>query len=389
MQTLKKQSAEDESIEAPAPADLNPAASVVAGTLRAPWKWESLLVESAVIGGSERWARRLDGLAEQYPPSDSRADGRRAGLVAHPALRARAAESRAPARLCAPAGRDDLRVARRSDLGRLAAAPRGVRAAHPAEARARAAGARRSAADGAQSDRSRCSKSATSSPTGCCRSKWSRRRIDTDASSSAARIRPGAARSRSCSRRAWRSGCFRRSCARIRCCSTICGSELEKRSVRCKGDRAEVERLLLRLAVGAATDRLYASFPRIESSEARARVPSFYALEIMRAVTGRVPDHQTLERMAAQESQASLAWPAPADAADAIDDFEHDLAVLRAADVQRQRRQRPRALHAHAERLPEAIGHRTLGACAERSGRNTTASSASPTRRGRSSRSSG
>ena len=40
--------------------------AVVAGTLRAPWKWESLLVESAVIGGSERWARRLDGLAAEY-----------------------------------------------------------------------------------------------------------------------------------------------------------------------------------------------------------------------------------------------------------------------------------------------------------------------------------
>ena len=39
--------------------------AVVAGTLRAPWKWESLIVESAVIGGSERWARRLNGLAEE------------------------------------------------------------------------------------------------------------------------------------------------------------------------------------------------------------------------------------------------------------------------------------------------------------------------------------
>jgi ATP-dependent helicase/DNAse subunit B len=96
-----------------------------------------------------------------------------------------------------------------------------------------------------------------------------------------------------------------------------------------KEDRGEVERLLLRLAIGAATDRLYASFPRIESSEARARVPSFYALEIMRAVTGHVPDHQALELAAAQESNAHLAWPAPANAADAIDDFEHDLAVLR------------------------------------------------------------
>src|SRR5207249_68165 len=35
---------------------------VVAGTLRAPWNWERLLVEAAVIGGTDRWRRRLDGL---------------------------------------------------------------------------------------------------------------------------------------------------------------------------------------------------------------------------------------------------------------------------------------------------------------------------------------
>ena len=42
-------------------------APVVDGTLRAPWKWEKLIVESAVIGGDpQRWHRRLSGLAEQY-----------------------------------------------------------------------------------------------------------------------------------------------------------------------------------------------------------------------------------------------------------------------------------------------------------------------------------
>jgi len=94
-------------------------------------------------------------------------------------------------------------------------------------------------------------------------------------------------------------------------------------------DRAERERLLLRLAVGAATERLYVSFPRIETAEARPRVPSFYALEIMRAVTGRIPDHQRLELEASEETNASLAWPAPSHPEDAIDDFEHDLSVLR------------------------------------------------------------
>jgi ATP-dependent helicase/DNAse subunit B len=94
-------------------------------------------------------------------------------------------------------------------------------------------------------------------------------------------------------------------------------------------DRADMERLLLRLAIGAATERLYVSFPRIETAEARQRVPSFYALEVTRAVTGRIPDHQVLETEAAEEAKASLAWPAPVDAADAIDDFEHDLSILR------------------------------------------------------------
>jgi len=40
--------------------------AVVAGTLRSPWKWEELIVESAVVGGQARWRRRLDGLAADY-----------------------------------------------------------------------------------------------------------------------------------------------------------------------------------------------------------------------------------------------------------------------------------------------------------------------------------
>ena len=46
--------------------------AIVAGALRAPWKWEELIVESAVIGGVDRaegkrrWRRRLDGLAAEY-----------------------------------------------------------------------------------------------------------------------------------------------------------------------------------------------------------------------------------------------------------------------------------------------------------------------------------
>ena len=39
---------------------------MVAGTLRAPWRWEKLLVEAAVIGrDAARWRRRLDGKARE------------------------------------------------------------------------------------------------------------------------------------------------------------------------------------------------------------------------------------------------------------------------------------------------------------------------------------
>jgi ATP-dependent helicase/nuclease subunit B len=93
-------------------------------------------------------------------------------------------------------------------------------------------------------------------------------------------------------------------------------------------DRSRAERLLLRLAVGVSTERLYLSYPRIELREARPRVPSFYGLDVMRAVTGRVPGHEELQAAAARETKSTLAWPAPADATRAVDEFEHDLAVL-------------------------------------------------------------
>ena len=96
-----------------------------------------------------------------------------------------------------------------------------------------------------------------------------------------------------------------------------------------QNDRAAGERLLLRLSVGAAIERLYLSYPRLQLSESRPRVPSFYALDIERARVGRVPDFRELERAAYEQVGARLAWPAPVDPARAIDDSEHDLSVLR------------------------------------------------------------
>lgn len=100
--------------------------------------------------------------------------------------------------------------------------------------------------------------------------------------------------------------------------------------LRTQRHRAPDERLLLRIAVGAAERRVHLSYPRMgtELGEPRPRVPSFYGLDVERATTGRLPDIEALERQAAEASQARLAWPAPPDAARAIDEIEHDLSVL-------------------------------------------------------------
>ena len=54
--------------------------------------------------------------------------------------------------------------------------------------------------------------------------------------------------------------------------------------------RLEEERLALALAAGAAEQRICFSYPRLDLDQARARVPSFYALEAVRAAEGRLPD---------------------------------------------------------------------------------------------------
>jgi ATP-dependent helicase/nuclease subunit B len=110
-----------------------------------------------------------------------------------------------------------------------------------------------------------------------------------------------------------------------------------------QAERAELEKLQLRLAVGAAETRLYVSFPTVEIGEGRPRVPSLYALEVWRAMTGRVPSADELQQAAARASQATLAWPAPASPEEAIDALEHDLSTLRALVDQPDHRARGRA----------------------------------------------
>ena len=106
-----------------------------------------------------------------------------------------------------------------------------------------------------------------------------------------------------------------------------------------RSDRAKEERLRLHLAVAAARDRLIASYPRMEVAEARPRVPSFYALELPRAVEGSLPELKTFEDRARDAAPARLNWPAPKESSDAIDDAEFDLVTIAKSNGQ------PGALH--------------------------------------------
>ena len=92
--------------------------------------------------------------------------------------------------------------------------------------------------------------------------------------------------------------------------------------------RVARERLMLRLAASAVTRHLSLSWPRIEIENARARVPSFYALEAVRAAEGHLPGLDELTNRAESRGRAYLGWPAPEKPEDAIDDTEYDLAIL-------------------------------------------------------------
>jgi CRISPR/Cas system-associated exonuclease Cas4 (RecB family) len=96
-------------------------------------------------------------------------------------------------------------------------------------------------------------------------------------------------------------------------------------------ERVARERMLLRSAAAAAKSSFVVSYPRMDVAQSRARVPSFYALEVMRAAEGRLPSLREFEKRAAASAPARLDWPAPANPRDAIDDAEYDLASLQAS----------------------------------------------------------
>jgi ATP-dependent helicase/nuclease subunit B len=85
---------------------------------------------------------------------------------------------------------------------------------------------------------------------------------------------------------------------------------------------------LLRVAAATASERLTLSFSRLDLLTGRERVPSFYAFEAHRAAGGREMAVREFEAQARSATETRIGWPAPANAAEAIDDAEFDLATL-------------------------------------------------------------
>jgi CRISPR/Cas system-associated exonuclease Cas4 (RecB family) len=301
--------------------------NVVAGTLRAPWRWEELLVESAVIGQLDRWERRLRGLRAEYrrkleelasdEPESPRIPAIERDVVqldhlatfALPLVREMATWPRAGATwgawlgllqaLAPRALKQPSRVQRvlqelspLQEVGpvslrevREVLAPRLLTLTHEPPRRRHG----RVFVGTPQSARGRVFRVVL-------------------APGLAERVFP----------------------QRIREDALLLDERRERVSalLPLQKQRADDERLQLRLVVGAASERVYLSWPRLELQESRPRVPSFYVLDVARAIEGHIPAYAAIRDRAFATGAATLAWPAPADPERAIDEFEHDLSML-------------------------------------------------------------
>ena len=312
---------------------------VLAGTLRAPWKWDRLLVESAVIGGHDRWVRRLDGLAHELgikreecasdEPDSPRLQAIERDVRNLDHLRRFALpviDTLAAFPSAALWGDWLLRLERLAPM--VLGQPERVLGVL-AELRPMAVVGPASLHEVREVLTDRLSLLQEDPPA----RRYGRVFVGTP---DLARGRvfdvvfvPGLAE-RIFPQKPRQDPLLLDTFRQMLNSAGVRSAEDRKGSLGLpiQDDRASRERLLLRLAAGAAGERLYFSYPRMELGEARPRVPSFYALDVERAVTGRVPDFEDFEREASTEGEARLAWPAPRDPARAIDDTEHDLAVL-------------------------------------------------------------
>ena len=302
----------------------------IEGTLRAPWRWERLLVDAAVIGGRDRWERRLTGLARELQErllelddpegSEAAALGRRLEDLEH------------------------LRAFALPVIEMLAGLPSKARWGGWLDVLERLAARVLSSPEGVLSLLKELRPMASVGPVDLFEVREVLNDRLTFLSQDPPQYRYG---------RVWIAPIH---AVRGLSFDVVLVPGLAERmfprkiiedpllldgdrrklgaSLPLQEDRIAEERLALRLAAGAARRKIVFSYPSIDLQKGRSKVPSFYLLEVMRASEGRLPDFESLERDAADSSGARLGWPAPRDPSAAIDETEHDLAFL--SDALRQ-----------------------------------------------------
>ncbi|HEV3110541.1 MAG TPA: PD-(D/E)XK nuclease family protein [Candidatus Binataceae bacterium] len=305
------------------PTYLTDPAPTVEGTVRAPWRWEDLIVEASVIGSRDRWRRRLDGLREEL-------------------VRKRAEVTREDA----GAARLDRQLLDLDHLSEVALAIIDVLASLPGKAtwgdwlghlRALTAMAVRDATPVLAV----LAELEPMAPVGP---------IDLEEVRIVLSNRLGTLTERPPRRRYGAVFVGLASAARGLCFDVVLVPALSERlfprkvvedpilpdesrrlisaDLELQPERVAAERLTLRLAVGAARHQLYLSYPRLDIEQGRPRVPSFYALETLRAAEGYLPGFHELAERAAAAQELRLGWPAPDDEQAAIDHAEFDLGLL-------------------------------------------------------------
>jgi len=101
----------------------------------------------------------------------------------------------------------------------------------------------------------------------------------------------------------------------------------EKGHVPLKRSRFAEEKLLFTLALGAAREKLILSYPRLDPSTGRERIPSFFLLRVGEALCGEAMDYSRLEKIP-QYRHVPLSRLAPEDSAEAVDEGEFDLSQV-------------------------------------------------------------
>jgi CRISPR/Cas system-associated exonuclease Cas4 (RecB family) len=300
------------------------AAPVAAGSLRAPRRWEQLLVDAAVIGGRQRWERRLDGLARSLDEALRDFDD---PTGPEPQRLARDLADLAALRAFALPLLDDLAwLPARARWGEWvdalsALATRALRRPERVLAVLAELAPMAEVADVSLAEvQGVLAKRLLSVSVPPAKRRYGRVFV---APAESARglafdvvFVPGLA-----------ERLFPRKIAEEPILLDAARERLAA-GLATNAERVARERRALRLAVGAARERVLLSYPRLDLDEARPRVPSFYALEALRAAEGALPGFDELAKRAETLADARVGWPAPRRPEDAIDEAEHDLALL-------------------------------------------------------------